>query len=118
MYSFELWETFRGLYEGLYMCFPEFLDSLKSSEYLRILPNLPTLPNMLNELNLSKVSGCPGYFMNTIIPRTIRTSLNTSNTPYLSVHSEHFKRVKHFEPLGLSSSLKEIDLNALECVER
>ena len=47
--------------------------------------------------------------------------LNTSNTPYLSVHSEHsnrFKRVKHFEPLGLLYELKEIDFNALECVGR
>ena len=46
---------------------------------------------------------------------------NTSNPFKLSVHSEHSehsKRVKHFEPLGLSSSLKEIDLNALQCVER
>ena len=75
MYSFELWESFRVLYEGLYMYFPEFLDSLKSSEYLRILPNLPTLPNMLNELNLSKVSGCPGYYM----------------SYYMSVSPEHFE---------------------------
>ena len=47
--------------------------------------------------------------------------LNTSNTPYLSEHSEHsnrFKRVKHFEPLGLLYELKEIDFNALQCVER
>ena len=29
-----------------------------------------------------------------------------------SEDSEHFKRVKHFEPLGLSSSHKEIDFNA------
>ena len=31
-------------------------------------------------------------------------SPNSSNPFNLSVHSEHFKRVKHFEPLGLSSS--------------
>ena len=36
----------------------------------------------------------------------------------LSEHSEHFKRVKHFEPLGLSSSLKEIDFNASQCSRR
>ena len=29
-----------------------------------------------------------------------------------SEDSEHFKRVKHFELLGLSSSHKEIDFNA------
>ena len=35
-----------------------------------------------------------------------------------SEHSEQFNRVKHFEPLGLSHKLKEIDFNALQCVER
>ena len=52
------------------------------------------------------------------LPRTLRTPLNS---PYLSVHSEHsnrFKRVKHFEQLGLSHKLKEIDFNTLQCVER
>ena len=52
---------------------------------------------------------------------------NTSNPFKLSVHSvhsehsEHSKRVnrvKPFEPLGLSHKLKEIDFNALQCVER
>ena len=49
---------------------------------------------------------------------------NTSNPFKHSKHSEHsehseqFKRVKHFEPLGLSHKLKEIDFNALQCVER
>ena len=31
-------------------------------------------------------------------------SSNPFNLSVHSVHSEHFKRVKHFEPLGLSSS--------------
>ena len=38
-----------------------------------------------------------------------------------SIHSEHskrVKRVKHFEQLGLFHELKEIDFNALECMER
>ena len=35
-----------------------------------------------------------------------------------SEHSNHSERVKHFKPLGLSHKLKEIDFNALECVER
>ena len=48
-------------------------------------------------------------------PRTLRTPLNT---PYLSEHSKRVNRVKPFEPLGLSHKLKEIDLNALQCVER
>ena len=50
------------------------------------------------------------------LPRTLRTPLNTPYTPYLFEHSEHFKRVKHFEPLGLFHELKEIDFNALQCV--
>ena len=66
MYSFELWNSFRGLYE----CFP----------------------------------------------RTLRTPLNTPNTPYTPNTSNKLNRVKHFEQLGLSSSHKEIDFNALECV--
>ena len=51
-------------------------------------------------------------------------SPNTSNPFNLSVHfilsvlSNHSKRVKPFEPLGLSHKLKEIDFNALQCVER
>ena len=50
------------------------------------------------------------------LPRTLRTPLispytpNTSNTPYTLNH------VKHFEQLGLSCKLKEIDFNALQCV--
>ena len=45
-------------------------------------------------------------------PRTLRTPLNSPNTP------NELNRVKHFEPLGLSYSLKEIDFNASQCVER
>ena len=47
---------------------------------------------------------------------------NTSNPFKHSIHSEHFKhsnrfkRVKHFEYVGLSYELKEIDFNALQCV--
>ena len=48
-------------------------------------------------------------------PRTLRTPLNT---PYTPNTPNELNRVKHFEQLGLSSSLKEIDFNALECVER
>ena len=51
-------------------------------------------------------------------PRTLRTLLispYSPNTPYIP---NELNRVKHFEPLGLSSSLKEIDFNALQCVER
>ena len=51
-------------------------------------------------------------------PRTLRTPLNTPYTPYTPNNSNELNRVKHFEPLGLSSSLKEIDFNALQCVER
>ena len=51
-------------------------------------------------------------------PRTLRTPLNTSYTPYTPNTPNELNRVKHFEQLGLSSSLKEIDLNALQCVGR
>ena len=51
-------------------------------------------------------------------PRTLRTSLNTPYSPNTPNNSNELNRVKHFEPLGLSSSLKEIDFNALECVGR
>ena len=52
------------------------------------------------------------------LPRTLRTSLNTPYTPNTPNNSNELNRVKHFEPLRLSSSLKEIDFNALQCVER
>ena len=61
-----------------------------------------------------------GYYMNNL-PRTLRTPLNTPYTlytPNIPYTPNELNRVKHFEPLGLSSSLKEIDFNALECVER
>ena len=49
------------------------------------------------------------------LPRTLRTSLNTPNTPNTP---NELNRVKHFEPLGLSHKLKEIDFNALQCSRR
>ena len=48
-------------------------------------------------------------------PRTLRTFLNS---PYTPNNSNELNRVKPFELLGLSSSLKEIDFNALQCVGR
>ena len=49
------------------------------------------------------------------LPRTLRTSLISPYTPY-SPYSPYtpneLNRVKHFEPLGLSHKLKEIDFNA------
>ena len=55
------------------------------------------------------------------IPRTLRTPLNTPYSPY-SPNSPYIlielNRVKHFEPLGLSSSLKEIDFNTSQCSRR
>ena len=52
------------------------------------------------------------------LPRTLRTPLNTPNTPYTPNTSNELNRVKHFEPLGLSHKLKEIDFNASQCVGR
>ena len=68
MDSFELWESFRVLYE----CLPRTLRTPLISPYT---PNTPTLLYTLNQ-------------------------------------------VKHFEQLGLSCKLKEIDFNALQCVGR
>ena len=45
-------------------------------------------------------------------PRTLRTPLNTPYTPYTPNNSNELNRVKHFEQLGLSHKLKEIDFNA------
>ena len=53
-----------------------------------------------------------------VYPRTLRTPLNTPNTPYTPNTSNELNRVKPFEPLGLSSSLKEIDFNASQCSRR
>ena len=44
------------------------------------------------------------------LPQTLRTSLNTPNTPN---NSNELNRVKHFEQLGLSHKLKEIDFNSV-----
>ena len=51
-------------------------------------------------------------------PRTLRTPLITPYTPYTPNTPNELNRVKHFEPLGLSHKLKEIDFNASQCVER
>ena len=52
------------------------------------------------------------------LPRTLRTPLNSPYTLYTPNIPNELNRVKHFEQLGLFPSLKEIDFNALECVER
>ena len=51
-------------------------------------------------------------------PRTLRTPLNTPNTPNTPYILIKLNRVKHFEPLGLSYKLKEIDFNASQCSRR
>ena len=61
--------------------------------------------------------GYMSYYMSNL-PRTLRTSLNSPYSLNTPNNSNELNRVKHFEPLGLSSSLKEIDFNALQCVER
>ena len=47
------------------------------------------------------------------LPRTLRTPLISPYTPNTPNIPNELNRVKHFEPLELSSSLKEIDFNAL-----
>ena len=46
------------------------------------------------------------------LPRTLRTPLIS---PYILIE---LNRVKHFEPLGLSYKLIEIDFNASQCSRR
>ena len=61
------------------------------------------------------------YSFELMRPRTLRTPLNSPYspyTPYTPNIPNELNRVKHFEPLGLSSSLKEIDFNALQCSRR
>ena len=52
------------------------------------------------------------------IPRTLRTPLISPYTPNTPYTPNELNRVKHFEPLGLSYSLKEIDFNASQCSRR
>ena len=52
------------------------------------------------------------------IPRTLRTPLNSPYSPNTPNIPNIPNRVKHFEPLGLSYSLKEIDFNASQCSRR
>ena len=49
------------------------------------------------------------------LPRTLRTPLISPYTPNIP---NELNRVKHFEPLGLFPSLKEIDFNASQCLRR
>ena len=49
-------------------------------------------------------------------PRTLRTPLISPNTPNTPTLPYTLNQVKHFEQLGLSCKLKEIDFNALQCV--
>ena len=68
---------------------------------------------MYSYTNILLWVNCSGCYMS--------VSPNPSNPFKHSIHSEHseqFKRVKHFEPLGLFHKLKEIDFNALQCVGR
>ena len=55
---------------------------------------------------------CSGVYMNDY-PEQLRTSLNTSYTPYTLYSPNVLNRVKHFEPLGISHKLKEIDFNSV-----
>ena len=52
------------------------------------------------------------------LPRTLQTPLNSPYSPYTPIIPNELNRVKHFEPLGLFPSLKEIDFNALQCSRR
>ena len=51
-------------------------------------------------------------------PRTLRTPLISPYSPNTPNDLYTLNQVKHFEPLGLSCKLKEIDFNALQCVGR
>ena len=62
MYSFELWETFRGLYEWL----PRTLRTPLNTSYT---PYSPNTPIELTELNLSNPSGFPISLKKLILTR-------------------------------------------------
>ena len=62
MYSFELWETFRGLYE----CFPRTLRTPLISPYT---PYTPNNSNELIKLNTSNLSGFPISLKKLILTR-------------------------------------------------
>ena len=49
-------------------------------------------------------------------PRTLRTLLISPYSPYTPTLPYTLNQVKHFEQLGLSCKLKEIDFNASQCV--
>ena len=58
------------------------------------------------------------YIFELMGPRTLRTPLISPYTPNTPNTPNELNRVKHFEPLGLSHKLKEIDFNALQCSRR
>ena len=49
-----------------------------------------------------------------VLPRTFRTPLISPYSPYTP---NTLNRVKHFEPVGLSPLLKEIDFKQIETLE-
>ena len=59
MYSFELWESFRVLYE----CFPRTLRTPLNTSYT------PNTSNTSNELNTSNLSGFPLHIKKLILTR-------------------------------------------------
>ena len=68
-----------------------------------------------------RINGIPsGGYMNNYTPNHSNSFKHFKHSVHSkhSEHSEQFKRVKHFEQLGLSHKLKEIDFNTLQCVER
>ena len=66
MDSFELWESFRVLYELLYECLPRTLRTPLISPYSPYTPNTPTLPYTLNTSNNS---GFPANLKKLILTR-------------------------------------------------
>ena len=69
MDSFELWESFRVLYELLYECLPRTLRTPLISPYTPNTPTLPYTPNISNELNTSNNSGFPASLKKLILTR-------------------------------------------------
>ena len=74
---------------------------------------------MYSYTNILLWVNCSGCYMS-VSPNPSNPLISPCSpySPIIPYIPNELNQVKPFEPLGLSSSLKEIDFNALQCVER